>query len=101
MFQAVVAPEALLDFFQRMQTFFQRLKGYTEVSLNDKVKDRIVGFMAEVLTTLAILTKHIKQRRLSEFILGDTSYLNSSSLFSKLYEDYYSPSRSAAVELIR
>jgi hypothetical protein len=74
MFQAVVAPDALSDFFLRMQNFFQRLKSFTEVPLDEKVKDRMVVFMAEVLTTLANLTKHIKQRRLSEFILGDISY---------------------------
>ena len=73
-FQAVVGQEGLSEFFLRMQTFFQQLKSYTEISLEDEMKNRIVGYLAEVLSALAILTKHIKQRRLSEFILGDISY---------------------------
>ncbi|KAH9955527.1 hypothetical protein BGW80DRAFT_354468 [Lactifluus volemus] len=82
MFQAVVAPDALSDFFLRMQNFFQRLKSFTEVSLDEKVKDRMVVFMAEVLTTLANLTKHIKQRRLTNYMKIITPLLEARPLSS-------------------
>jgi hypothetical protein len=101
MFQAVVGPEALSEFFLRMQNFFQRLKSYTEVTLDDKAKDRIVGYMAEVLSTLAILTKHIKQRHLSEFSLGDISYLTHLVYSANYMKIIIPPARSTAVDLLR
>ncbi|KAH9974611.1 hypothetical protein BGW80DRAFT_1301589, partial [Lactifluus volemus] len=80
--EAVVPTEALSDFFLRMQTFFQRLKSFTEVSLDEKVKDRMVVFMAEVLTTLAMLTKHIKQRHLTNYMKIITPLLEARPLSS-------------------
>ena len=70
-----VSQETLINLFQRMQTFFQRLKVYAEVPLTERLKDVIVQFMAEVLLILAVLTKSINQRRSSEFNHGNVSYL--------------------------
>jgi hypothetical protein len=74
----------LTDLFQRMQSFFQRLEIYTEVPPTEDMMDVIVKTMVEVLSILAMITKDIKQRGLSEFTLGNISYFDSPILFRKV-----------------
>jgi hypothetical protein len=56
----------LIDVFERMEHFFQRLEIYIEVSPTPEMIDIIVKIMVEVLSILAIATKEIKQGRTSE-----------------------------------
>lgn len=56
----------LIDIFEGMEIFFQRLEIYTEVSPTPEIIDIIVKIMVEVLSILAISTKEIKQGRTSE-----------------------------------
>ena len=58
--------ETLIDIFERMETFFQRLEIYTRVSPPPEMIDIIVKIMVEVLSILGIATKEMKQGRISE-----------------------------------
>ena len=56
----------LIDVFERMATFFQRLEIYTRVSPPPEMIDIIVRIMVEVLSILGIATKDMKQGRMSK-----------------------------------
>ena len=58
--------ETLLDAFERIEMFFQRLEMYTEVPLTAEMTDVIIKIMVEVLSVLGTATKEIKQSRTSE-----------------------------------
>jgi len=58
--------DTLIDIFERMDNFFQRLEIYTIVSPTPEMTDIIVKIMVEVLSILAIATKEMKQSRMSE-----------------------------------
>ncbi len=50
---------------------FRRLETYTELRPTKEMTDIIIKVMVEVLLILALVTKEIKQGKLSEFILDD------------------------------
>ncbi|KAF8494333.1 hypothetical protein F5888DRAFT_651952 [Russula emetica] len=56
----------LIDIFERMENFFQRLEIYTRVSPPPEMIDLIVKIMVEVLSILGIATKEMKQGRMSK-----------------------------------
>ena len=58
--------DTLIDIFERMETFFQRLEIYTRVSPPPEMIDMIVKIMVEVLSVLGIATKEMKQGRTSK-----------------------------------
>ena len=58
--------DTLVDVFERIQSFFQRLQIHTEVSPTAEMMNIIIQIMAEVLSILGIATKEIKQSRISE-----------------------------------
>ena len=55
--------------FERIEMFFRRLEIYTEVPSTMEMMDIIVQIMAEVLSILGIMTKEIKQGRMSKYLL--------------------------------
>jgi hypothetical protein len=55
----------LIDVFERMENFFQRLQIYTRESPPPEMIDIIVKIMVEVLSILGISTKEMKQGRIS------------------------------------
>ena len=61
--------DTLIDIFERIENFFQRLEIYTEVSPTPEMIDIIVKIMVEVLSILGISTKMIKEGRTSEQLL--------------------------------
>ena len=63
--------DALIDIFERIQMFFQRLEIYTEVPLTMEMTDIIIQIMAEVISILGITTKYIKQSRISRYLPYD------------------------------
>jgi hypothetical protein len=58
--------DALVDIFERIETFFRRLEIYTEVPPNQEMVDTITTIMVEVLSILAIATKEMNQGRTSK-----------------------------------
>jgi hypothetical protein len=58
--------DALIDIFERMENFFQRLEIYTNLSPTPEMIDIIVKIMVEVISILAIATSEMKQSRARE-----------------------------------
>jgi hypothetical protein len=58
--------DTLIDIFERIETFFQRLEIYTRVSPPREMIDIIVKIMIEVLSILGMATKEMKQGRTSK-----------------------------------
>jgi hypothetical protein len=61
--------DTLVDIFERIEMFFRRLRVYTEAESTLEMMDIIVQIMVEVLSILGIVTKEIKQSRLSRYSL--------------------------------
>ena len=61
--------EALVEIFERIETFFRRLEIYCSVPPNGEMVDTITTIMIEILSILAIATKDIKQGRMSKSFL--------------------------------
>jgi hypothetical protein len=49
-----------------MESFIRRLEIYTKVQQTTEMMDTIIRIMVEVLSILGIVTKEIKQGRMSE-----------------------------------
>ena len=58
--------DTLIDIFECMENFFQRLEIYTRVSPPLEMIDIIVKIMVEVLSILGMATKEMKQGRTSK-----------------------------------
>jgi hypothetical protein len=69
---------AIIDLFERVQSFFKRLEVYTEISLTAKMAEVLVKIVIELLSILSIATKEVRRRRASE--LFEREILRASSL---------------------
>ena len=58
--------DKLIDLFNRIEHFFDRLEIYIGITPTTAMTDIIVEIMAEVLIILAIVTKEAKRGRFSE-----------------------------------
>ena len=58
--------DEIIELFDRMESFFVRLKTYTEVTPTAEITNVMGKVMAEVLSMLAIATKEMRQGRKSE-----------------------------------
>ncbi|KAI9513370.1 hypothetical protein F5148DRAFT_35 [Russula earlei] len=66
--------DALVDLFDCMASFLQRLHIYTGIQLDSMMAHILIRVMVEVLSVLALATKQIKQGRLTKFarrLLGE------------------------------
>jgi hypothetical protein len=61
--------DALVDLFESIENFLSRLDIYTKIPLTAAMTDIIIKIIVEVLTTLALATKQVKQGRLSQSYL--------------------------------
>ena len=66
-----VSQGALLDIFERIENVFRRLETYTELPPTKEMTDIIIKVMVEMLLILALVTKEIKQGKLSGLILDN------------------------------
>ena len=64
--------DALVELFERIESFFKRLGVYTQVSLTSEMAEVFAKIVAEVLSILSIATKEVKRKRASESYLQDT-----------------------------
>jgi hypothetical protein len=62
--------EALVDLFASFENFLSRLGIYTDVPATPALKTILVKIIVELLSTLALATKQVKQGRFSEFVLA-------------------------------
>lgn len=52
----------LVELFDRIESFFTRIKIYTEVSQTPELTEALAEIMAEVLSILAIATRGMKKK---------------------------------------
>ena len=57
--------DALVDLFEQVASFLNRLRIYNEITLSPSMSDIIISVMVEVLSVLSLSTKEIKKGRLS------------------------------------
>ncbi|KAH9020241.1 hypothetical protein EDB84DRAFT_578605 [Lactarius hengduanensis] len=55
--------DALVELFERIESFFKRLGVYTQISLTTEMAGVLVKIMTEVLSILSIATKEVKRKR--------------------------------------
>ena len=65
--------DALVDLLSSIERFLNRLNIYTTIPLTGNMTEIIVKIMVELISTLALVTKQIKQKRPSEYILTNMS----------------------------
>jgi hypothetical protein len=58
----------LVNLFTRIENLFKRFETYSKLRLPDAMREFIIKIMVEVLGVLAIATKSIEQRWISELI---------------------------------
>ena len=61
--------DALVDLFASFENFLNRLRIYTGIAPAPPLTSVLVKIMVELLSTLALATKQVKQGRFSEFTL--------------------------------
>ncbi|KAH8993406.1 hypothetical protein EDB92DRAFT_2102908 [Lactarius akahatsu] len=54
---------AIIDLFERVESFFKRLGVYTQISLTTEMAEVLVKIVIELLSILSIATKEVKRRR--------------------------------------
>jgi hypothetical protein len=64
----VASHDALIRLFERINFFLQRLNIYTEIPLTNDFTELLGKIMAELLSILAISTKEMTDRKMSELI---------------------------------
>jgi hypothetical protein len=63
--------DALVDLLESIEHFLKRLDIYTKVPPTPAMTEIVVKIIVELLSTLALATKHIRQGLPSESILAD------------------------------
>jgi len=91
LFQAAIGVsssyDALLELFGGVANFLQRLPIYPEkILLSSTMSDIIVQIMVEVLSVLALVTKQIKEGRLSKLLIAckPSLFEHSTEKFAKM-----------------
>jgi hypothetical protein len=65
--------DALVDLLESIEHFISPLDIYTRIPSTGAMTEIIVKIMVETISTLALVTKQIKQKRPSEYILINSS----------------------------
>jgi hypothetical protein len=63
--------EPLFELLESIEHFLNRLDIYTRIPPTPAMDEIVAKIMVELLSTLALATKELKQGRSSEFILRD------------------------------
>jgi hypothetical protein len=79
--------DKLIDVFNRIEHFFQRLETYISIKPSMAMTIMIVEIMVEVLNILALATKEVKRERLSELISHKFTIVYSYFLFRKVFQE--------------
>jgi hypothetical protein len=62
--------DALVDLFASFENFLSRLSIYVGIPPTPALTNILVKIIVELISTLALATKQVKQGRFSEFVLG-------------------------------
>jgi hypothetical protein len=71
----VASHDALIHLFERIHFFLQRLKSYTGMPLTKELTELLGKIMAQLLSILALSTKTMTERRISESVESLFFYL--------------------------
>jgi len=63
--------DALVDWLESIENFIGRLGIYTNITLPPAMVGMLVKIMEELISTLALVTKNLKERKRGEFVLAD------------------------------
>jgi len=66
---------ALVDLLEAIRHILKRLDVYTEISPTPAMDELVVKTMAELLSTLGLATRELKQGCLSESVLANISHI--------------------------
>ena len=66
--------DALVDLLESIEHFLNRLDIYTRMPLTPPMTDMVIKILVELLSTLALATKQIKQGVSSESVFGNALY---------------------------
>ena len=80
--------EALVNLFERIQFFLQRLHYYTSVPITPEMTELLAKIMAQILSILALSTKTMNEWRISWSIQLMYSYVANCSS-RNIYEETY------------
>ena len=61
--------DALVELFERIESFFKRLGVHTKVSLSAEMMGAFVNIVSELLSILSIATKEVKRSLAGELFL--------------------------------
>jgi hypothetical protein len=67
----IVSYDALVDLIESIEHFLNRLDIYTRIPATAAMDEIVVKIMVELLTTLALATKEIKQEKSSKSAVTD------------------------------
>ncbi|KAI0263673.1 hypothetical protein BGY98DRAFT_1182067, partial [Russula aff. rugulosa BPL654] len=93
--------DKLIDLFNCIERFFQRLEIYTGITPTTAMTDIIVGIMAEILAILAMATKEVKRGRLKTYfrkLVGNTDIEDSLQRLDRLTQE---EARMASAEVLK
>ena len=63
--------DALIDLFESIEHFLNRLDIYTRIPPTPAMDEIVVKILAELISTLGLVTEELKHRRSSESVLTD------------------------------
>jgi len=63
--------DALINWLESIENFISRLSVYTDKNLPPAMVEIVVKIMEELISTLALVTKRLKERKLGELVLAD------------------------------
>jgi hypothetical protein len=66
--------DALVNLLESFENFLNRLEIYTKVPTTDAMTGIIIKILAELLSTLALATKQVRQGRPSESVFDEVLY---------------------------
>ena len=71
--------DALVDLLESIEHFLNRLDVYTQIPATPAIDEMVDKILVELISTLALVTKRLKQRRSSESVLVDVRLLLSTT----------------------
>ena len=71
--------DALIDLLESIEHFVNRLYIYTRISPTPAMDEIVIKILLELISTLALVTEQLKQRRSSESALADVFLLLSAA----------------------
>jgi hypothetical protein len=63
--------DALVDWLELIDNFISRLSVYTDQDLQPAMVGIMIKIMVELISTLALVTKKLKERKRCEFVQAD------------------------------